>query len=63
MPVRNTAIYIAEQAKEICDIQGRKPSSVAGASIYLACLALNENVNRKGTKIFLRMNFSKNYST
>ena len=48
--VRKTAMQIAERAKEICDIQGRKPSSIAGASIYLACLALNENITRKGNK-------------
>lgn len=49
--IRSTAIHIAERAKDICDIQGRKPSSVAGAAIYLACLASSEEINRKGKKI------------
>lgn len=44
-------MHIAERAKEVCDIQGRKPSSVAGAAIYLACLASSEQINRKSKKI------------
>jgi transcription initiation factor TFIIIB Brf1 subunit/transcription initiation factor TFIIB len=50
--IQKTAIHIAEHAKDICDIQGRKPSTIAGASIYLACLAARENVSKKGERIF-----------
>jgi transcription initiation factor TFIIIB Brf1 subunit/transcription initiation factor TFIIB len=52
MIIEKTAIHIAEQAKQICDIEGRKPSSIAGASIYLACMATRENVSKKGKRIF-----------
>jgi transcription initiation factor TFIIB len=40
--IQKTAIYIAERAKELCDIQSRAPDSVAGASIYMACAAAGE---------------------
>ncbi|CAF1210604.1 unnamed protein product [Adineta steineri] len=40
--IRKTAIYIVEQAKELCDIQSRAPDSVAGAAIYMACAAVND---------------------
>jgi transcription initiation factor TFIIIB Brf1 subunit/transcription initiation factor TFIIB len=46
--IRKTAIHIAERANEICNIQGRAPSSVAGASIYMACLAACEKKTKKG---------------
>jgi len=46
--IRKTAIYIAERANEICDIQGRQPSSIAAASIYLACMAVCEKKTKKG---------------
>lgn len=45
--VKKTAIYIADHANEYCDIQGRQPNSVAAAAIYLACLVLCENQNKK----------------
>jgi transcription initiation factor TFIIIB Brf1 subunit/transcription initiation factor TFIIB len=48
MLIRKTAIHIAERANEICDIQGRAPTSVAGTSIYLACLAACEKITKKG---------------
>ncbi|CAF4240108.1 unnamed protein product, partial [Adineta steineri] len=41
-PIKKIAVHIAEQAKELCDIQSRAPDSVAGASIYMACAAVNE---------------------
>ncbi len=43
-----TSIHIAERANELCDIQGRQPSSIAGAAIYLACLAARQNKTKKG---------------
>ncbi|CAF1085533.1 unnamed protein product [Rotaria sordida] len=42
MHVRKASIYIVERAKDLCDIQSRAPSSLAAASIYLACLATDE---------------------
>lgn len=42
IPIQKAAIYIAERAKEVCDIQSRAPDSIAGASIYMACAALGE---------------------
>ena len=48
MHIQKTAIHIAERADEVCDIQGRAPSSVAGAAIYLACLAAGEEQTKKG---------------
>ncbi|CAF1374259.1 unnamed protein product [Adineta steineri] len=41
-PIKKIAVHIAEQAKELCDIQSRAPDSIAGASIYMACAAVNE---------------------
>jgi transcription initiation factor TFIIIB Brf1 subunit/transcription initiation factor TFIIB len=46
--VRKTAIHIAERANEVCDIQGRAPSSIASAAIYMACLACAEKKTKKG---------------
>ncbi|CAF1060021.1 unnamed protein product [Adineta steineri] len=40
--IKKTAIHIAEQAKELCVIQGCAPDSIAGASIYMACAAAND---------------------
>ncbi|CAF0872800.1 unnamed protein product [Adineta steineri] len=40
--IQKTAVYIAERAKELCDIQSRAPDSIAGASIYMACAAAGE---------------------
>ncbi len=46
--IQRTAVYIAERAKEICDIQSRAPDSIAGASIYMACAAAGERKLMKG---------------
>ncbi|CAF1085714.1 unnamed protein product [Adineta steineri] len=40
--IKKTAIHIAEQAKEFCDIQSRAPESIASASIYMACAAADD---------------------
>jgi transcription initiation factor TFIIB len=47
MHIQKTAIHIAQRADEICNIQGRAPSSIAGAAIYLACLAAGEEQTKK----------------
>ncbi|CAF3629360.1 unnamed protein product, partial [Rotaria sp. Silwood2] len=49
--IQKTAVYIAERAKEICDIQSRAPDSIAGASIYMACAAAGEKKPMKGKQI------------
>ncbi|CAF2853446.1 unnamed protein product [Rotaria sp. Silwood2] len=49
--IRKTAIYIAERAKEICDIQSRAPDSIAGASIYMACVAVGEKKLMKDIQV------------
>jgi transcription initiation factor TFIIB len=41
--IKKAAVYIAERAKDICDIQSRAPDSIAGASIYMACAAAGEH--------------------
>ncbi|CAF1041879.1 unnamed protein product [Rotaria sp. Silwood1] len=45
--IRKTAMHIVERANEICDIQGRAPSSVASAAIYMACLAACEKITKE----------------
>ncbi|CAF0904348.1 unnamed protein product [Rotaria sordida] len=45
--IRKTAIHIAERANEVCNIQGRAPSSIASAAIYMACLAAREKITKK----------------
>lgn len=46
--MRKIAIHIIDRAQELCDIQGRAPSSVAATAIYMACLATRENKSKKG---------------
>ncbi len=46
--IQKTAVYIAERAKDVCDIQSRAPDSIAGASIYMACAAAGERKPMKG---------------
>lgn len=48
--VIKTAIHIADRANELCDIQGRKPGSIASAAIYLACQATGECKTKKNIK-------------
>ncbi|CAF2431892.1 unnamed protein product [Rotaria sp. Silwood2] len=45
--IRKTAIHIVERANEVCNIQGRAPSSIASAAIYMACLAASEQITKK----------------
>jgi transcription initiation factor TFIIIB Brf1 subunit/transcription initiation factor TFIIB len=56
--IQKTAIFIAERAKEVCDIQSRAPESIASASIYMACAAAGERKAMKG-KRFLLINNKK----
>ena len=51
--IQKTAVFIAERAKEICDIQSRAPDSIAGASIYMACAAAGEKKPMKGKATFI----------
>ena len=51
--IRKTAIHVAERAMEVCDIQGRAPSSVASAAIYMTCLIASEKRTKKGKKNFI----------
>ncbi len=46
--IQKTAVYVAERAKEVCDIQSRAPDSIAGAAIYMACAAAGERKPMKG---------------
>jgi transcription initiation factor TFIIIB Brf1 subunit/transcription initiation factor TFIIB len=55
--IQRTAVYIAERAKEICDIQSRAPDSIAGASIYMACAAAGERKLMKGINKLINKNF------
>ena len=46
--IQKTAVYVAERAKEHCDIQSRSPDSIASAAIYMACAAAGEKKQMKG---------------
>ncbi|CAF0837580.1 unnamed protein product [Didymodactylos carnosus] len=45
--IQRTAIFIAEKAKEICDVQSRNPTSIAAASIFMAAVAGGERKTMK----------------
>ncbi|CAF0761357.1 unnamed protein product, partial [Didymodactylos carnosus] len=45
--IKKTAIFIAETAKEICDVQSRNPTSVGAASIFMAAVAAGERRTMK----------------
>ncbi len=57
--IQRTAIYIADRAKELCDIQSRAPDSIAGASIYMACAAAGERKPMKGKFLKSKSNKEK----
>lgn len=57
--VRKTAIHIADRANELCNIQGRKPSSIASAAIYFACQAAGENKTKKGRRKSFSFGFTE----
>jgi len=42
--VQRTALHIANSADKFCDVQGRKPDSIASAAIYLACQECGERI-------------------
>lgn len=47
MLIQRAAVHIVERAKELCNIQGRAPDSIAGAAIFMACCAAGEKKTMK----------------
>ncbi|CAF4611199.1 unnamed protein product [Rotaria socialis] len=45
--IRKAVTHIVQRATEICNIQGRSPTSIVSGAIYLACSAANENITKK----------------
>jgi transcription initiation factor TFIIB len=49
--IQQTAVHIAERAKEVCNLQSRAPTSIAAASIYMACAAAGERKSLKDIQV------------
>ncbi|CAF2119451.1 unnamed protein product [Rotaria magnacalcarata] len=45
--IRKAVTHIVQRANEICNIQGRAPTSIVSGAIYLACSVANENITKK----------------
>lgn len=48
--VQKTALHIADNADKFCDLEGRKPASIASAVIFLACQACGEQITKKNIR-------------
>ena len=46
--IQNAAIHVGNQARELCNLESRVPTSIAAAAIYLVCTAAGYNKTRIG---------------